>query len=172
MANLGTNRFLSTTTIAAISAGGTSGLGLLVSHVAFATLIFSGALAPHSSQGIGFILFGCFSGCLIIALLGGFRGAIAGLSPALVVAMVHIGASMNVPDEALFVTTIVALAVSAAITGLLCFPGWKVRTHPSGTFYPVSGGKWIRRGYRRRGVSDSDRCRWRRFKLANCVEAS
>ena len=121
MANLGTNRFLSSTTIAAISAGGTSGLGLLVSHVAFATLIFSGALAPHSSQGIGFILFGCFSGCLIIALLGGFRGAIAGLSPALVVAMVHIGASMNVPDEALFVTTIVALAVSAAITGLLCF---------------------------------------------------
>ena len=115
------DKFSSATTLAAISAGGTSGLGLLVSHVAFATLIFSGALAHHSSQGIGFILFGCFSGCLIIALLGGFRGAIAGLSPALVVAMVHIGASMDVSEEALFVTTIVALAMSAAATGLLCF---------------------------------------------------
>lgn len=114
-------RFLSTTTLAAVSAGGTSGLGLLVSHVAFATLIFSGSLAPYSSQGIGFILFGCFSGCLIIALIGGFRGAIAGLSPALVVAMVHIGATMQVPEDALFVTTLVALAISAAATGLLCF---------------------------------------------------
>ena len=116
-----TDKFSTATTLAAISAGGTSGLGLLVSHVAFATLIFSGTLATHSSQGIGFVLFGCFSGCLIISLFGGFRGAIAGLSPALVVAMVHIGTSMDVSEEARFVTTIVALAISAAVTGLLCF---------------------------------------------------
>ncbi len=121
MPSVNADNFSSATTLAAVSAGGTSGIGLLVSHVAFATLIFSGSLAPYSSQGIGFILFGCFSGCLIIALIGGFRGAIAGLSPALVVAMVHIGADMHVPGDALFVTTIVALGISAAATGLLCF---------------------------------------------------
>ena len=136
------DRVLSATTLAAISAGGTSGLGLLVSHVAFATLIFSGALAPHSSQGIGFVLFGCFSGCLIIALLGGFRGAIAGLSPALVVAMVHIGASLDVSEESLFVTTIVALAISAAMTGLLCFLVGKYRLTHLVRFipFPVASG--------------------------------
>ena len=121
MATVTRGKVLSAKTLAAISAGGTSGLGLLVSHVAFATLIFSGALAPYSSQGIGFVLFGCFSGCLIIALIGGFRGAIAGLSPALVVAMVHIAGSMQVSTESLFVTTIVSLAIGAAATGALCY---------------------------------------------------
>ena len=142
MSELSRDKVLSATTLAAISAGGTSGLGLLVSHVAFATLIFSGALAPHSSQGIGFILFGCFSGCLIIALVGGFRGAIAGLSPALVIAMVDIGATMEVAEETRLVTTVVALAIGASVTGALCYLVGKYRLTQLVRFipFPVASG--------------------------------
>jgi len=74
-----------------LSAGFTSGLGLLVAQVAFGSFIFSGALAPYSSQGVGLVLFGNFAACLLVTLAGGFRGAIAGLSPALVIVMALIG---------------------------------------------------------------------------------
>ena len=57
-----------------VSAGFTSGLGLLVGQVAFGSFIFSGALAPYSSQGVGLILFGNFAACLLVALVGGYRG--------------------------------------------------------------------------------------------------
>ncbi|MDE0022867.1 MAG: hypothetical protein OXP69_00480 [Spirochaetaceae bacterium] len=80
--------------VAALSAGFTSGLGLLVAQVAFGSFIFSGPLASYSSQGVGLILFGNFAACLVIALAGGYRGAIAGLSPALVIVMATIGFSM------------------------------------------------------------------------------
>ena len=111
--------------VAALSAGGTSGLGLLVSHVAFASLVFSGALAPYASQGVGLILFGCFAACLVMALAGGYRGTIAALSPALVVGMAAIAASMDAEGRALFVSVAVALILSAVLVGILCLMvGW------------------------------------------------
>ena len=78
-----------------MSVGFTSGLGLLVAQVAFGSLIVSGALAPYSSQGVGLVLFGNFAACLILALAGRYRGTIAGLSPALVIVMATIGASVD-----------------------------------------------------------------------------
>ena len=72
---------MSTKAVSALFVGFTSGLGLLVAQIAFGTLIFSGPLAPYSSQGVGLILFGNFAACLIIALAGGYRGALSGLSP-------------------------------------------------------------------------------------------
>ncbi|MCY4431936.1 MAG: hypothetical protein OXC11_16310, partial [Rhodospirillales bacterium] len=74
-------------TVASLSAGVTSGLGLLVAQIAYATFIFSGPLAPYSSQGVGLVLFGNFAACLTMALAGSYRGVIAGLSPALVIGM-------------------------------------------------------------------------------------
>ena len=106
--------------IPALSAGLTSGLGLLVAQVAFGSFIFSGALAPYASQGVGLVLFGNFAACLVIALLGGFRGAIAGLSPALVIGMAVIGSSLDAEDHALFATASVALMICAATTGVCC----------------------------------------------------
>ena len=67
--------------VPALAAGFTSGLGLLVAQVAFGSFIFSGPLASYSSQGVGLVLFGNFAACLVVALGGGYRGAIAGLSP-------------------------------------------------------------------------------------------
>ena len=111
---------LSDKTVPALSAGFTSGLGLLVAQVAFGSFIFSGALAPYTSQGIGLILFGNFAACLLVALVSSYRGAIAGLSPALVIIMASIAATMDVQGEALFVTTACALIISAIATGVSC----------------------------------------------------
>ena len=105
-------------TVPALSAGLTSGLGLLVAQVAFGSFIFSGALAPYSSQGIGLILFGNFAACLLMALLGGYRGTVAGLSPALVIVMATIVATLELQGEVLFVTAVSALMISAIVTGM------------------------------------------------------
>ena len=111
---------VSTRTVPALAAGVTSGLALLVAQVAYGSLIFSGPLAPYSSQGVGLVLFGNFAACLIIALTGGFRGAISGLSPALVIVMAQIGATMGAEGESLFVTTAWALIIGAVAAGA-CF---------------------------------------------------
>ena len=128
--------------IAALSVGATSGLGLLVSHVAFATLIFSGPLAPYASQGVGLILFGAFAACLVMALAGGYRGTIAALSPALVVGMAVIASTMDADGDALFVSAATSLILVALLTGVICLAiGWYrlanvVRFVP----YPVATG--------------------------------
>ena len=106
--------------VPALAAGLTSGLALLVAQVAYGSLVFSGPLAPYSSQGIGLVLFGNFAACLIIALLGGFRGAISGLSPALVLVMAQVGATMGAEGDTLFVTTASGLAVGAVTAGVCC----------------------------------------------------
>ena len=128
--------------VPALTTGLASGLGLLVTHIAFGSFIFSGPLASWSSQGIGLMLFGNFAASLIVGLGSSFRGAIAGLSPALVSVMALVGSSMATEGETLFVTTAVALMLSAVATGL-CFAliGWfrlanLVRFIP----WPVAGG--------------------------------
>ena len=105
--------------VSALFVGFTSGLGLLVAQIAFAIFIFSGPLAPYSSQGVGLVLFGNFAACLVVALAGGYRGAISGLSPLLVVVMALIGAGIDAEGRTLFVTTAAALVISAVITGVL-----------------------------------------------------
>ena len=128
--------------VPALSAGFTSGLGLLVAQTAFGTLIFSGALAPYSSQGIGLILFGNFAACLFLGLTGGFRGTIAGLSPALVIVMVTIVASVNTNEEAIFITVYCLLALSAVATGICCLLIGRFRLAILLRFipYPVASG--------------------------------
>ena len=85
--------------------GFTSGLSLLVAHIAFGSFMYSGALAPYCSRGVGLAQFGSFAACLIVVCTGGFRGAISGLSPALAPAMASVGATMDADNDALFVNT-------------------------------------------------------------------
>ncbi len=133
---------LSERAIPALSAGFTSGLGLLVAQVAFGTFIFSGPLAPYSSQGVGLVLFGNFAACLVIAILGGYRGAISGLSPALVIVMALIGSTMDAEGDALFVTTAGTLIISATAAGACCLMIGHFRLANMVRFipYPVAGG--------------------------------
>ena len=128
--------------VPALAAGSTSGLGLLVAQVAFASFIFSGPLAPYSSQGVGLVLFGNFAACLVIALTGGFRGAISGLSPALVIVMALIGSTMDAEGDALFVTTASALTIGAVATGVCCLLIGRFRLANLVRFvpWPVAGG--------------------------------
>ena len=128
--------------VASLSAGVTSGLGLLVAQVAFAAFIFSGALAPYTSQGVGLILFGNFAACLIMAMASGYRGVIAGLSPALVIGMAAFGVSTNAEGDVLFVTVSAALILSAVVTGVSCLMIGRFRLANLLRFipYPVSAG--------------------------------
>ena len=133
---------LSMKVLTALSAGVTGGLGLIATQVVFATFIFSGELAQFSSQGIGLILFGNFASCLIMALAGGYRGVIAGLSPALILAMSVFGTSMDITGEALFITVTVTLMLTAVITGISCFVIGQLKLAHLLRFipYPVSAG--------------------------------
>lgn len=128
--------------VPALAAGASSGLSLLVAYVAFGTAIYSGPLAPYSSQGVGLVLFGTFATCLIIAFTCGYRGVVAGLSPALVIVMASVTTTVDAHGLALFVTATGALMISAVGTGACCLMiGWfklanLVRFIP----YPVAGG--------------------------------
>ena len=133
---------LSDKAVPALSAGFASGLGLLVAQVAFATLIFSGPLVSYASQGVGLVLFGNFCACLIVALASGYRGAIAGLSPALVIVMASIAAMPGIQGDALFATAAVALTLGAIVTGVCCLLIGLFRLANLVRFipYPVAGG--------------------------------
>ena len=133
---------LSAKAVPAVSAGFTSGLGLLVAQVAFGTFIFSGPLAPYASQGVGLVLFGNFAACLVIALASGYRGAIGGLTPALVIIMAAIGSTVDAEGDARFVTTVGALMISAMATGMCCHMIGRFRLVNLVRFtpYPVAGG--------------------------------
>ena len=128
--------------VAAFSAGATSGVGLIATQISFATLIFSGALAPYASQGVGLVLFGNSAACLVVALAGGYRGVIAGLSPALVVGMSVIAATTDARGDALFVTASAALILSAVLTGTGCLLIGRLRLAYLVRFipYPVAAG--------------------------------
>ena len=129
-------------TVPALSAGFTSGLGLLVAQIAFGTFIFSGPLAPYASQGVGLVLFGNFAACLVIALAGGYRGAISGLSPPLVIVMALIGSTMEAEGQALFVTTAGTLIICAVVTGISFFVIGRFRLSNLVRFvpYPMAAG--------------------------------
>ena len=126
----------------ALPVGITSGLALLIAQVAFGTFIFSGALAPYSSQGVGLVLFGNFAACLIVAIVGGYRGAIAGLSPVLVMVMATIASTIAADGEALFATTACALIIGAVATGVCCLLVGRFGLADLLRFipYPVAGG--------------------------------
>ena len=125
-----------------MSAGISSGLSLLGAQIAFGIFIFSGALAPYSSQGVGLILFGNFAACLLVALIGGYRGAIAGLTPVLVFVMATIAATVETEGEKLFATTVGALIISAVALGVCCLLIGRFRLANLLRFipYPVAGG--------------------------------
>ncbi len=143
--NLGSelrNDVLSSKAVPALSAGFTSGLALLVAQIAFGSFIFSGELAPYSSQGVGMILFGNFVVCLIVTLTGGYRGAVAGLSPALVIIMALIASTTDGQGKPLFVTVASALMIGSLATGICCLMIGRFRLTNLVRFipYPVAAG--------------------------------
>ena len=128
--------------IAALFAGGTSGLGLVVIHVAFGSYVFSGPLAAYSAQGVGLLLFGCFAACLLVALGSGFRGAVAGLPAALPIVMALVVSTADAAGAVLFATTVLSLVLAAVASGALCLAIGHFRLAGLVRFipYPVASG--------------------------------
>lgn len=133
---------MSAQVVPALTVGFTTGLGLLVAFIAYASLIFSGPLAPYASQGVGLVLFGNFVACFVIALTSGFRGAIAGISPALVIVLARIASGADADSDALFVTVAATLIISAVATGVCFYLMGRYRLADLVRFipYPVAGG--------------------------------
>ncbi len=128
--------------LAAFTVGSTTGLALLTTHIAFATVIYSGDLAAYASQGVGLVLFGCFAACLVTGLASGYRGTIAGLSPSLVIGMAVIASTMAASDETLFPSVVAALILCAVLTGICCLVVGRFRLANLVRFipYPVASG--------------------------------
>ncbi|MDD9982859.1 MAG: SulP family inorganic anion transporter [Gammaproteobacteria bacterium] len=111
---------LSARALPALSVGVIIGLVQILGGVSIGALVFSGPLAPFLPQGIGLLLFGTFALCLVIALTGGYRGAISNYPMASVVVLGAIGAAITLEGSALLMT-LVAIVIISAVTVAACF---------------------------------------------------
>jgi SulP family sulfate permease len=86
--------------------------------VSFAALMFTGALAPHLSRGIGMALFSSTVGLATIALLSSFRATIFSNQdvPAAIVAVVAAALAQGLSDAT---TQFATVAVTIALTTLM-----------------------------------------------------
>ena len=132
---------------AALSTGLVIAVLMVVVQTSVAAIIFSGPLAPFVSQGTGAILFGAFAMCLIVALSGTYKGTISVPHFAPAAALFGVGggvaASMTAaPQEAVFTTMVVIIALSALTTALLFgLVGWFRLANLSRFIpYPLMGG--------------------------------
>ena len=91
---------------------------------------------------MGLILFGNFATCVLVALVSGYRGVIAGLSPALVIPMALLAGTTPAEGDALFVSAVGLLVTGAVITGACCLLIGRFRLANLVRFipYPVAGG--------------------------------
>ena len=132
---------------AALSTGFVIAVLMVVVQTSVAAIIFSGPLASFVSQGTGAILFGAFAMCLIVALSGSYKGTISVPHFAPAAALFGVGggvaASMTAaPQEAVFTTMVVIIALSALTTALLFgLVGWFRLANLSRFIpYPLMGG--------------------------------
>ena len=132
---------------AALSTGLVIAVLMVVVQTSIAAIIFSGPLAPFVSQGTGAILFGAFAMCLIVALSGTYKGTISvpHFAPAAALFGVGGGVAANMtaaPEEAVFATMVVIIALSALTTALLFgLVGWFRLANLSRFMpYPLVGG--------------------------------
>jgi SulP family sulfate permease len=140
--------FLSGRLLSILAAGFVAGLLEIILAVSFGTLVFSGALSGFTSQGIGLAILGMALSGIAIALLTSLGGIVGGSqsAPAVIVAVVVAGIAaampVNASSEATFVTAVVAVALTTALTGLFLFALGLFKLGSLGRFlpYPVVGG--------------------------------
>ena len=104
----------------ALLGGGIIGLLLLVFEISMAAFIFSGPLAPFLSQGIGMLVFGAFTVCLVTAFASDYRAGIANHSVPPPMILGAIAAAMTLEGDALFMTMAAVVIVSALATAACC----------------------------------------------------
>jgi len=134
--------------ISSLIAGSVTGIIGVTGVVAFASLLYSGQLAPYAAAGMGMFLFGSMVISALAALFSSTSGVVAGVQDAgvavLGVIAVALAATMppgTAPHD-LFVLVVAAVTASGALTGLIFMTlgffklGNLIRFIP----YPVIGG--------------------------------
>lgn len=126
----------------ALSVGLISGLVVLVRGISWGVIVFSGPLAPYSSQGTSVVLFGSFAVCLVVALSGSYRGTISALPAPCVVMLVAISSTLDAASDALFMSMVATLMLSAlaAGAGFLMIGRFRLADLTRFIPYPVAGG--------------------------------
>ena len=126
----------------AVSVGLISGLVVLVRGISWGVIVFSGPLAPYSSQGTSVVLFGSFAVCLVVALSGSYRGTISALPAPCVVMLVAISSTLDAAGDALFMSMVATLMLSALAAGVGFLMIGRFRLADLTRFipYPVAGG--------------------------------
>ena len=135
-------RILTKRTLLALTVGCVSGIGVVVGEIALATLIFSGPLAPYSSQGVGLVLFGCLAACLVIALGSGFLGAVSAPPVPTLIVLAVIGGALSLEGDVLFATMVAIIVLCAMATAVITLLIGRFRLANLVRFipYPVSSG--------------------------------
>ena len=126
----------------ALSAGIVIGVVQIVAGISLIALVFSGPLAPFLPQGIGMMFFGSSAISLVIALTGGYRGAISARPTASVMVLGAIGAALTLEGDALFMTMVAIVIISTA-TVAACFlliGHFRLANLIRFVPYPVAGG--------------------------------
>ena len=133
---------LSKKALLALTVGFVSGFSVVVAQISLATLVFSGPLAPYSSQGIGLVLFGTFAGSLVIAIKSTFTGAVACPPVPTMVVLAAVGGAIAAQGDALFATMVAAIVVCTLALALVAFLIGRFRLANLLRFipYPVSAG--------------------------------
>ena len=129
-------------------AGFLTGTLSIIYSISFAALIFSGDLSVYLSRGIGFVLFGALVVGLVTALSSSVPASIGipQVSPAVLLVLLSASISANMTTatstEDVFVTLIMAIAVTTLTTGLFFFVLGKFKLGQFIRFipYPVIGG--------------------------------
>ena len=126
----------------AVSVGVISGLVVLVRGISWGVIVFSGPLAPYSSQGTSVVLFGSLAVCLVVALTGSYRGTISALPAPCVVMLVAISSTLDAASDALFMSMVATLMLSAlaAGVGFLLIGRFRLADLTRFIPYPVAGG--------------------------------
>lgn len=108
-------------TLPTLTAGVVIGVTEAVLAVSFAALIFSGPLAEHVPEAVGYILLGAAVILVIVGLFGSIRGTLASVQdiPAAILALVAaaIAAEMSPGSPATVLTVIVAVGFSSVLAG-------------------------------------------------------
>ena len=133
---------LSTRAVSGLSVGFVLGVITTLYEISAGVLIFGGPLTPFLPQGIGVMLFGTFILCLVIALTGGYRGAISDHPVPSVLVLGAIGSTIAVEGGAPFMTMVAILIISAVAAGACFLMIGRFRLANLMRFvpYPVAGG--------------------------------
>ena len=121
---------------------------------AVAAIIFSGPLSRFVVEGVGMMLFGATVFCLLVAVISGYRGAIAGPQDISATVLGTMGVTVAArtayaSDETTFMTMTALLVLSTLVTGLLFLVIGHCRLSNLFRFvpYPVTGGFFAGTGW-------------------------